>query len=70
VTYPLGAGLRWTPFDFGAIRSRVRASEARAQGSLASYEQTVATTLAVYGALSGFADCCRGQATSRAVSGS
>jgi outer membrane protein, multidrug efflux system len=38
-TYSLGAGLRWTPFDFGAIRSRIKASEARAQGSLASYEQ-------------------------------
>jgi outer membrane protein, multidrug efflux system len=43
--YSLRAGLRWTPIDFGAIRSRVKASEARAQGSLASYEQTVATAL-------------------------
>jgi hypothetical protein len=27
VIYSLSAGLRWTPFDFGAIRSRVKASE-------------------------------------------
>jgi multidrug efflux system outer membrane protein len=51
----LGADLRWTPFDFGAIRSRVKASEARAQGSLASYEQTVATALEeTEGAFSGY----------------
>jgi outer membrane protein, multidrug efflux system len=55
VIYSLGAGLRWTPFDFGAIRSRVKASEARAQGSLASYEQTVATALEeTEGAFSGY----------------
>ena len=43
--YAIGAGIRWTPFDFGAIRSRIRASEARAQQSLASFEQTVAVAL-------------------------
>lgn len=43
--YALGAGISWTPFDFGAIRSRIRASEARAQQSLASFEQTVAVAL-------------------------
>jgi outer membrane protein, multidrug efflux system len=43
--YTLGAGLTWTPFDLGSIRSRIRASEARAQQSLANFEQTVATAL-------------------------
>lgn len=43
--YSLGVGLSWTPFDLGAIRSRIAASEARAQASLATYEQTVATVL-------------------------
>jgi NodT family efflux transporter outer membrane factor (OMF) lipoprotein len=43
--YSLGAGLTWTPFDLGSIRSRIRASEARAQQSLASFEQAVAVAL-------------------------
>lgn len=43
--YSLGVGLTWTPFDLGQIRSRIAATEARAQASLASYEQTVATAL-------------------------
>ena len=43
--YSLGAGLSWTPFDLGSIRSRIRASEARAQQSLASFEQAVAVAL-------------------------
>jgi outer membrane protein TolC len=43
--YTLGAGLSWTPFDGGAIRSRIRGSEARSQQSLASFEQVVATAL-------------------------
>lgn len=43
--YSLGAGLSWTPFDLGAIRSRIRASEARQQQSLASFEQAVAVAL-------------------------
>lgn len=55
VIYSLGVGLRWTPFDFGAIRSRVKASQARAEGSLANYEQTVATALEeTEGAFSGY----------------
>lgn len=40
--YSLGVGLSWTPFDFGRLRSRVAASEARALQGLAGYEQTVA----------------------------
>lgn len=43
--YSLGVGLSWTPFDFGAIRSRIAASEARAQQSLVGFEQTVALAL-------------------------
>jgi outer membrane protein, multidrug efflux system len=43
--YSLGAGLIWTPFDLGSIRSRIRGSEARAQQSLASFEQAVAVAL-------------------------
>jgi outer membrane protein, multidrug efflux system len=55
VIYPPSAGQRWTPFDLGAICLRVKASEARAQGSLASYEQTVATAFEeTEGAFSGY----------------
>ncbi|MBA2723067.1 MAG: efflux transporter outer membrane subunit [Methylibium sp.] len=43
--YSLGAGVSWTPLDFGLLRSRIRATEARAQQSLASYEQTLALAL-------------------------
>jgi len=53
--YALGVGLSWTPFDFGAIRSRVAASEARAQQGLVVFEQTVALALEeTEGAFSGF----------------
>jgi outer membrane protein, multidrug efflux system len=43
--YSLGAALSWTPFDLGSVRSRIRASEARAQQSLATFEQAVAVAL-------------------------
>ena len=43
--YSLGVGLVWTPFDFGRLRARVAASEARAQQGLATYEQTVLLAL-------------------------
>jgi multidrug efflux system outer membrane protein len=53
--YALGVGLTWTPFDFGAIRSRIAASEARAQQGLVTFEQTVALALEeTEGAFSGF----------------
>ncbi len=53
--YSLGVGLNWLPLDFGAIRSRIAASEARARGSLATYEQTIATALEeTEGAFSGY----------------
>ncbi|MES2977942.1 MAG: TolC family protein [Pseudomonadota bacterium] len=43
--YSLGVGLNWTPFDLGAIRARIGATEARAQQSLVNYEQAVALAL-------------------------
>ena len=43
--WALGAGISWTPLDGGALRARVRASEARAQQSLARFDQTVALAL-------------------------
>jgi outer membrane protein, multidrug efflux system len=53
--YTLGAGLTWPLLDFGRVRSRIGASEARAAQALASYEQTVATALEeTEGALSQF----------------
>jgi len=55
VTYSLGVGMTWTPFDGGAVRARIQASEARALQSLATYEQTVATAIEeTEGAFSGF----------------
>ena len=53
--YSFGAGLSWPLLDFGRVRSRIGASEARAGQALASYEQTVATALEeTEGALSQF----------------
>ena len=53
--YGLSAGLTWPLLDFGRVRSRIGASEARAAQALASYEQTVATALEeTEGALSQF----------------
>jgi multidrug efflux system outer membrane protein len=53
--YSLGAGLTWPLLDFGRVRSRIGASEARALQALAGYEQTVATALEeTEGALSQF----------------
>ncbi len=43
--YSIGASLSWTLLDFGRIRGRIDVSDARAQGALASYEQTVALAL-------------------------
>ncbi|HEX2541654.1 MAG TPA: efflux transporter outer membrane subunit [Caldimonas sp.] len=53
--YSLGIGIAWTPFDFGRLRARVDASEARAAQGLADYEQTIALALEqTEGAFSGF----------------
>lgn len=54
-TYSLGVGMLWTPFDLGAIRARIAASEARAQAGLATWEQTVRVALEeTEGAFSGY----------------
>ena len=51
----LGAGLSWPLLDFGRVRSRIAASEARSARALATYEQTVAISLEeTEGALSQF----------------
>ena len=53
--YSVAAGLTWPLLDFGRVRSRISASEARALQALAGYEQTVATALEeTEGALSQF----------------
>jgi multidrug efflux system outer membrane protein len=53
--YSLAAGLTWPLLDFGRVRSRIAASEARSLQALAGYEQTVATALEeTEGALSQF----------------
>jgi multidrug efflux system outer membrane protein len=63
----LGAGLTWPLLDFGRVRSRIGASEARAQQSLAVYEQTVLTALEeTEGALTQFTRT--GQQTERLAS--
>jgi len=43
--YSLAAGLTWPLLDFGRVRARIGASQARALQALAGYEQTVATAL-------------------------
>ena len=43
--YSLGAGLSWPLLDFGRVRSRITASEARAEQALAGYEQSIALAL-------------------------
>jgi len=53
--YSVAAGLTWPLLDFGRVRSRISASEARALQALAGYEQTVAIALEeTEGALSQF----------------
>ena len=44
-TSSLGAGLTWNALDFGRLRARIDASEARTQQALAVYEQTVQTAI-------------------------
>ncbi|WP_298833722.1 efflux transporter outer membrane subunit [uncultured Piscinibacter sp.] len=41
----LGASLSWTALDFGRVRHRIGASEARAQAALVQWEQTVQLAL-------------------------
>jgi multidrug efflux system outer membrane protein len=44
-TYRYGPGISWSALDFGHVRARVLQSKAQAEGSLASYEQTVLRAL-------------------------
>ncbi|WP_240939626.1 efflux transporter outer membrane subunit [Diaphorobacter sp. HDW4A] len=43
--WSLGANIKWTPFDGGALRARVRGAEARAQQSLIRFDQALAIAL-------------------------
>lgn len=43
--WSIGPSFRWAAFDLGRVRARVEAAEARAEGALAQYEQTVLTAL-------------------------
>lgn len=53
--YAVGAGLTWPLLDFGRLRSRIAATEARTAQALANFEQTVSTALEeTEGALSQF----------------
>lgn len=44
-THILGAGFRWNIFNFGRIKNRVRANDARLQQALEAYEVTVLNAL-------------------------
>ena len=51
----LGASLSWSALDFGRVRNRIGASEARAQAALVQWEQTVQLALEeTEGALSSY----------------
>lgn len=39
--FTLGPTVSWTPFDFGQIRARVKASEEKMQEALSNYENTI-----------------------------
>jgi multidrug efflux system outer membrane protein len=43
--YAFGAGLSWPVLDFGRVRARIAATEARAEQALARYEQSVSIAL-------------------------
>jgi len=43
--YSFGPQLTWAAFDLGRVAARIRASDARAEGDLARYEQTVLLAL-------------------------
>jgi multidrug efflux system outer membrane protein len=44
-TYGFGPHLSWAAFDLGRVRQRIKAADARAEGALATYEQTVLLAL-------------------------
>lgn len=43
--YSYGPGISWAAFDLGRVRARIGQAEARADGALAGYEQTVLRAL-------------------------
>jgi outer membrane protein, multidrug efflux system len=43
--WSFGPRITWAALDLGHVRARIQASDARAEGALAFYEQTVLTTL-------------------------
>ncbi len=44
-TYSVGPKISWAAFDLGRVYARIKAADARAEASLASYEQAVLTAL-------------------------
>lgn len=53
--YAVGAGLSWPVLDFGRVRARIAATEARAEQAMARYERSVSVALEeTEGALSRF----------------
>ncbi|MDB6108820.1 MAG: efflux transporter outer rane subunit, partial [Pedosphaera sp.] len=44
-TWSFGPSITWAALDYGHVRARIQASDARAAGALAAYEQTVLITL-------------------------
>lgn len=44
-TYSVGPRISWAAFDLGRVYARIKAADARAEASLADYEQTVLTAL-------------------------
>jgi multidrug efflux system outer membrane protein len=67
--YSVGAGLTWPLLDFGRVRARIDASQARNDQALANYEQTVSIALEeAEGTLSRFTrDAQQAERLSRAV---
>lgn len=62
-TTSFGPFLTWPAFDLGRVRARIRATDAAAEGALATYEQTVLTALEeTENALARFANARRRQA--------
>jgi len=44
-SYSIGPKISWAALDLGRVYARIKAADARAEGSLAQYEQTVLTAL-------------------------
>lgn len=44
-TWSFGPSITWAALDYGHVRARIKASDARAEAALATYERTVLTSL-------------------------